>query len=534
MRASPDHDVDVLVLGSGIAGLSFALDAARSGRVLVVTKRELVEANTRYAQGGVSSVLGDDDSFGEHVADTLTAGAGLCKPDVVRLCVEEGPAVVRRLVEWGVEFDRGADGAFDLGREGGHSKRRVLHAGDITGAEIQRALVRAARAHPDIQILEHHHAVDLITTAKHLRVGGRNRCVGAYVLDVPGRRVLTVRARCTVLATGGAGKVYKYTSNPPVATGDGVAMAYRAGARVANLEFFQFHPTCLFHPRANSFLISEALRGEGGVLRLMDGTPFMRQYHALGSLAPRDIVARAIDHELKRRGEPYVLLDMSAREGDYLAERFPNIHARCLELGIDMRRDPIPVVPAAHYMCGGVQTDVDARTNVAGLFAIGEVACTGLHGANRLASNSLLEGAVFGARAARTVAGELSDRGGPARDLPGWDPGDAREPDEVVVITQNWKEIRRFMWNYVGIVRSDRRLARARRRIDLLRDEIHEYYWDYRVTPDLLELRNLAVVAELIIRSACLRKESRGLHYTIDHPDRSDSRFGTDTVLEGL
>lgn len=530
----PHFDVDVLVLGSGIAGLSFALDAARHGSVLVVTKRELVEANTRYAQGGVSSVLGADDSFAEHVQDTLVAGAGLCKPDVVRLCVEEGPAVVERLVKLGVEFDRGDDGAFDLGREGGHSKRRVLHAGDITGAAIQRALVRAARAHPDIEILEHHHGVDLITTAKHLRVGGRNRCLGAYVLDVEQRRVLTVRARCTVLATGGAGKVYKYTSNPPVATGDGVAMAYRAGARVANLEFFQFHPTCLFHPKANSFLISEALRGEGGVLRLMDGSPFMKRYHTLGSLAPRDVVARAIDNELKRRGEPYVLLDMSAREPDYLAERFPNIHARCLELGIDMRSDPIPVVPAAHYMCGGVQTDVDALTSLDGLLAIGEVACTGLHGANRLASNSLLEGAVFGARAARTVAARLGAAREPVPELPHWDAGDAREPDEVVVITQNWKEIRRFMWNYVGIVRSDRRLARARRRIELMRDEIHEYYWDYRVTPDLLELRNLAVVAELIIRSACLRKESRGLHYTLDHPDRSDGRFGTDTVLEGL
>lgn len=533
--SGPDFDVDVLVLGSGIAGLSFALDAARLGRVLVVTKRELVEANTRYAQGGLSSVLGEDDSFDEHVEDTLVAGAGLCKPDVVRLCVEEGPEVVRRLVQWGVAFDRGEDGGFDLGREGGHSKRRVLHAGDITGAEIQRALVRASRAHPNIVLLEHHHGVDLITSAKHLRRGGQNRCLGAYVLDVEARRVLTVRARCTVLATGGAGKVYKYTSNPPVATGDGVAMAYRAGARVANLEFFQFHPTCLFHPRANSFLISEALRGEGGELRLLDGTPFMKQYHPLGSLAPRDVVARAIDNELKRRGEPHVLLDMSARSGDYLAERFPNIHARCLELGIDMRTDPIPVVPAAHYMCGGVATDVDARTHLDGLYAIGEVACTGLHGANRLASNSLLEGAVFAARAARAIAARLAEREGEAAlDLPPWDPGDAREPDEVVVITQNWKEIRRFMWNYVGIVRSDRRLARARRRIELLRDEIHEYYWDYRVTPDLLELRNLAIVAELIIRSAILRKESRGLHYTIDHPERSDGRFGTDTVLEGL
>ncbi|MCB9541782.1 MAG: L-aspartate oxidase [bacterium] len=529
-----DRDVDVLVLGSGIAGLSFALEAARHGRVLIVTKREIDEANTRYAQGGISSVLGADDSFAEHVEDTLVAGAGLCKKHVVELCVQDGPAAVRRLAEWGVSFDRDGDGGYDLGREGGHSKRRVLHAGDITGAEIQRALTAGARRHPNIEILEHHHGVDLITSAKHLRTGGPNRCLGAYVLDVPGRRVLTVRARCTVLATGGAGKVYKYTSNPPVATGDGVAMAHRAGARVANLEFFQFHPTCLYHPQANSFLVSEALRGEGGELRLLDGTPFMKRYHELGSLAPRDIVARAIDNELKRRGEPHVLLDMTHLEGDFLAERFPNIHARCLELGLDMRSAPIPVVPAAHYMCGGVQTDIDARTSVHGLYAIGEVACTGLHGANRLASNSLLEGVVFADRAVRAVEAALADsRGRPADALPTWEPGDAREPDEVVIITQNWKEIRQLMWNYVGIVRSDRRLARARARIDLLRDEIHEYYWDYRVTPDLLELRNLALVAELTIRCARLRKESRGLHYTIDHPARHDGRFGVDTVLDG-
>ncbi|MEZ4470283.1 MAG: L-aspartate oxidase [bacterium] len=523
-------DADVVVLGSGIAGLSFALDAARTRDVVIFTKRQRGEANTAYAQGGLSSVLDPADSFESHVRDTLVAGAGLCKPDVVELCVKDGPDAVRRLVEWGVRFDRGDDGTYDLGREGGHTHRRVLHAGDITGREIERALVEAASNHPRIRVFDDHHAVDLITSGKHLRRGGPNRCHGVYVLDVKSGEVLTVRASVVVLATGGAGKVYKFTSNPDVATGDGVAMAYRAGARVANLEFFQFHPTSLFHPQAKSFLISEALRGEGGELRLLDGTPFMKGYHELGSLAPRDIVARAIDNELKKTGTPHVVLDMTHLSGDFLAERFPNIHERCLQFGVDMRSAPIPVVPAAHYMCGGVRTDMAARTSVEGLYAIGEVACTGLHGANRLASNSLLEGVVFAAKAAADLRAQPV---APLVEVPTWDPGDARASDEVVVITQNWKEIRSFMWNYVGIVRSDGRLERARRRIELLHEEIHAYYWDFRVSSDLLELRNLALVAGLIVRSALRRKESRGLHYTTDYPER-DGRFATDTVLEGL
>ncbi|MCA9546987.1 MAG: L-aspartate oxidase, partial [Myxococcales bacterium] len=381
---------DVLVIGSGIAGLTLALDVAERAHVIVVTKRERAEANTRYAQGGISSVLDQSDSFDAHVDDTLKAGAGLCRPDVVRLVVEQGPEAVRRLAARGVRFDRSEDGSYDLGREGGHSHRRVLHAGDITGEEIIRALVAQVEAHPNIEIHDHWHAVDLLTTRKHLKLGGRPRCLGAYVLDTRVGQVHAVAAKITVLATGGAGKVYRYTSNPDIATGDGVAMAYRAGARVANLEFFQFHPTSLFHPKASNFLISEALRGEGGELRTLEGEPFMRGQHPLGSLAPRDIVARAIDSEIKRSGRDHVFLDMTHLPGDFLVERFPNIHAACLEVGVDMRRDPIPVVPAAHYMCGGVQVDADARTSVHDLYAVGEVACTGLHGANRLASNSLL------------------------------------------------------------------------------------------------------------------------------------------------
>jgi L-aspartate oxidase len=523
--------VDVLVIGSGIAGLSLALDAARHGTVLVVTKRACAEANTRYAQGGISSVLAEDDSFDDHVRDTLVAGAGLCKEHVVRLCVEEGPGAIQRLIDWGVAFDRDAAGQYDLGREGGHSHRRVLHAGDITGQEIERALVEAVRAHPDIEVLENHHAVDLITTAKHLRRGGPIHVVGAYVLDVEAARVDTIRARAVVLATGGAGKVYKYTSNPDVATGDGVAMAYRAGARVANLEFFQFHPTCLFHAKANSFLISEALRGEGGRLRLKDGERFMARYDAERmELAPRDIVARSIDAELKRTGSECVYLDMTHLPAETIRHKFPNIYTRCLEFGIDITTSMIPVVPAAHYFCGGVRTDLKAESSIENLFAIGETSCTGLHGANRLASNSLLEAAVFAHRAAEEVVSRLADLPAPG-ELPPWDEGHAAEPDEQVVIYQVWDEIRRFMWNYVGIVRTGRRLMRARKRIDLVQEEIRQYYWDFKITSDLIELRNLATVAELVVECAMRRRESRGLHYTLDHPE-TDTRFLTDTIVQ--
>ena len=524
---------DFLVLGSGIAGLTLALRAAESGDVMIVTKRARDDANTTWAQGGISAVLDPTDTFEAHVADTLTAGAGLCKRDIVEVCVREGPARIADLVALGTRFTRAvdADGQshFELGREGGHSARRVVHAGDITGREVERALLEAAEAHPRIRFFEHHMAVDLITLSKF---GGPDVCVGAYVLDTQRAVVLTVLARQTVLATGGAGKVYLYTSNPDVATGDGVAMAYRAGAEVANMEFYQFHPTVLYHPQAKSFLISEALRGEGGVLRLEDGTAFMKKHHPMADLAPRDVVARAIDYEMKRTGEDCVWLDMTHHTADFLRHRFPNIHAECLRYGVDMTERPIPVVPAAHYCCGGVTTDASGRTSIPGLWAVGEVACTGLHGANRLASNSLLEGLVFGSRAADLLSGASRDEAWP--EVPDWDTGKAAPSDEAVVVTQNWDELRRLMWNYVGIVRSDRRLQRAARRIALLQEEIREYYWNHLVTLDMLELRNIATVAELIVASALCRKESRGLHYTLDHLETDLTQARDSVVKRGV
>jgi L-aspartate oxidase len=524
---------DYLVLGSGIAGLSFALDASAHGDVVIVTKRGRDESNTKYAQGGIASVLGQGDSFAAHVADTMAAGAGLCHDVVVELCVREGPGRIAMLRDIGVKFtgarSHETDADLDLAREGGHSARRVAHADDMTGREVERALLEAIAQNPRIRLFEEQTAVDLILMSKF---GGPDQCVGAYVLDNATGAIHTILSRATILATGGAGKVYLYTTNPDIATGDGVAMAYRAGAEVANMEFYQFHPTCLFHPRAKNFLISEALRGEGAVLRGLDGVAFMNRHHAMGDLAPRDVVARAIDFEMKRTGSEHVLLDISHKPASFVRERFPNIHMECLQFGIDITAQPIPVVPAAHYMCGGVTTDLHGRTTLPGLWVIGECACTGLHGANRLASNSLLEGLVFGHRAALKLESQIKElRSAPLPEVPEWAIGAAAPSDEAVVVTHNWAEIRQLMWNYVGIVRSDVRLRRAARRIAVLEEEIREYYWRYLVTRDLLELRNITMVAELIVSCASSRRESRGLHFTIDYPSL-DPRQARDTVVK--
>jgi L-aspartate oxidase len=524
---------DFLVIGGGIAGLTYALEVAKKGSVAVLFKKGAEDSSTNWAQGGIAAVTSADDNFELHIEDTLRAGAGLCNKHIVEIVVTEGPQRVSELIARGAQFDRAEAGAeWHLHQEGGHSRRRIFHAADATGHAIQVALLAAARREPNIKLIQGASAIDLLTTRKlKIADGAKNRVLGAYVLQASGE-IEPFIADKTLVATGGAGKIYLYTSNPDVATGDGIAMCYRAGASVSNLEFFQFHPTCLYHPKAKSFLITEAMRGEGAKLMRINGDYFMPRYDARAELAPRDVVARAIDHEMKVHGEDYVLLDITHRDPQFVRQHFPTIYERCLAFGFDITKEPIPVVPAAHYCCGGVTSDENGRTEIDSLYVAGETAHTGLHGANRLASNSLLEGIVFGYRAALH---SLEHFGEDRRDAspPAWNPGQATESDEQVVIAQNWDEIRRFMWNYVGIVRSDKRLERALRRSEAIQKEINDYYWNSRVTPDLLELRNLSLVANLVIRCAMSRHESRGLHYNIDYPSPVEGE-ARDTVIRPL
>jgi len=523
---------DVLIIGSGLAGLSLALRTADHKKICLVSKRSINDTASNWAQGGIAAVQNNDDSLDAHIQDTLIAGAGLCDEAVTKKVVEHGKEAVEWLIEQGVKFTRESNNSkYHLTREGGHSHRRIIHAADATGHAVQTTLAEQVRQHPNITLLENHIAVDLITTHKvknlNPKIADDNACLGAYVLDNSTGKVMTIGAHNTVLATGGAGKVYLYTTNPDVSTGDGIAMAWRAGCRVANMEFIQFHPTCLFHPHAKSFLISEVVRGEGGLLKLPDGTRFMPEHDSRAELAPRDVVARAIDFEMKKRGLDCVYLDISHKPLDFIREHFPNIYKRCLELGIDISKAPIPVVPAAHYTCGGVMTDDKGQTDVKHLYAIGETSCTGLHGANRLASNSLLECLVFGKAAAEDILNQPQHT---VTHLPYWDESRVTDADEEVLITHTWDELRRFMWNYVGIVRTDKRLSRALHRIHMLRDEVHEFYSNFKISNDLIELRNLLQVAELIVLSAIERKESRGLHYSKDHPNLEEEAIPT--VLE--
>jgi L-aspartate oxidase len=524
------QEYDVLIIGSGLAGLSLALNTASTKKVCLVSKRKINDSASDWAQGGIAAAFNDEDSIEAHIQDTLIAGGGLCDEAVTKMVTENAREAVEWLIDLGVGFTREEDNSgYHLTQEGGHSQRRILHAADATGHAVQMTLSEKVKQHPNITLLEDHIAVDLITTSKmknqpklnetsehKLYPADDNSCLGAYVINNRSGKVITIAAQNTVLATGGAGKVYLYTTNPDISTGDGIAMAWRAGCRVANMEFVQFHPTCLFHPHAKSFLISEAVRGEGGILRLPDGSTFMENHDARKELAPRDVVARAIDFEMKKRGLDCVYLDISHQPLAFIESHFPNIYSRCMAFGIDISKTPIPVVPAAHYTCGGIMTDAQARTDIKHLYAIGETACTGLHGANRLASNSLLECIVFSKAAAIDILSQAKKK---IPELPYWDESRVTNADEEVLITHTWDELRRFMWNYVGIVRTDKRLSRALHRIEMLRDEVHEFYSNFRISNDLVELRNLLQVAELIVKSAMERKESRGLHFSKDHPN---------------
>ena len=526
-------EYDFVVVGTGVSGLSFALEASKYGSVAVITKRASENSNTTWAQGGICCVADDEDSFESHIADTVDAGAGLCDHDIVKTIVESAPSAIEKMVNIGVQFDRNSSGIYELGKEGGHSQRRILHSKDTTGKEISEKLIYSAKQSENIEIFEHHFAIDIITTEK-LGVSGTNEVAGIYVLNESTGEILTFRSDKVVLCTGGCGRVYLYTTNPDIATGDGLAMAYRAGAEISNMEFIQFHPTCLYHHELKNFLISEAVRGEGGKLIGKDGNEFMHKYDPRGSLAPRDIVARAIDHEIKKTGQPCVYVDIRHKSREYIEERFPNIYKTCLSVNIDPAIDPIPVVPAAHYQCGGVKTDVDGKTSINGLYAIGEVACTGLHGANRLASNSLLEGAVMAFRAVENINTENKKNRPKNKNLiiPDWTSGEAEDVDELVVIYHNWDEIRRLMGDYVSIVRTNKRLKRAATRLLNLRKEVQEFYWNFKICSELLELRNLVDTASLVVNCAQRRKESRGLHYTLDFPDTMDSKEAHNTITK--
>ncbi len=532
--------VDFLVIGSGVAGLTFALKVAKYGKVALITKKEINESNTNHAQGGIASVFSSLDSFDLHIKDTLSSGVDLCNRDVVEMVVKGGPGRIRELIDFGVNFNIKEDENtqnFDLSREGGHSQKRIVHAQDMTGREVESVLVECVYKNKNIDIYEHHIAIDLITRSTRMKRGlvvtnYKDTCCGAYVLGRKEKKVKTFNSKITLLATGGAGKVYLYTSNPDIATGDGIAIGYRAGATIANLEFVQFHPTCLYHPDAKNFLISEAVRGEGAVLINTAGESFMFKYDKKKDLACRDIVARAIDSELKKSGDSCVYLDISHKKSEFIKKRFPNLYKQCSIYGFDMTKEPIPVVPAAHYICGGISTDLYGKTSIKYLYAVGETACTGLHGANRLASNSLLEALVYSDKAALHATGELKNiKKNPYLDIPLWDETGTTDSDELIMISHNWDEIRRIMWNYVGVVRSDKRLARAKRRIDNIIREIDEFYRDFKVTSDLIELRNLAMTADLIITCALHRKESRGLHYNIAYPEKNNKKWKKDTVL---